>query len=107
MVGVAVAAVLLGFVWMITPQGEPTCDGRRLTHWMAALGSSDEDKEAHAFAAIEALGTNSLPIVIRWLGSRDTLLQSRFLPSVERVPFLRCLFSAPSMGISDLMAAVR
>jgi HEAT repeat protein len=95
-VGVAVAAVLLGFVCMITPQGEPTCDGRRVTHWMAALGSSDQDREAHAFAAIQALSTNSLPIVIPWLGSRDTLLQSRFLPLVERVPFLRFLFSGPS-----------
>jgi hypothetical protein len=54
---------------------------------MSALGSSDSDEEAHAFAAIEAIGTNGLPTITRFLAKTD--LKLRCLALLDRVPFLR------------------
>jgi hypothetical protein len=74
----------------------PTWDGRSLTHWITALGNSDDDEEARAFAAIEAIGTNGLPVIIRLLGTRDSALGFQFLRLVERVPLLHLQFTTPS-----------
>ena len=68
-VGLAAVCVAL---WAVMRPVEPSCDGRTLTQWMAVLGSSDSDEEAHAFAAIEAIGTNGLPIIIELLGRKDS-----------------------------------
>jgi len=55
---------------------------------MGVLGSSDSDQEAHAFAAIEAIGTNGLPTIIQFLERRDSALKLRCIQIVECLPFL-------------------
>ncbi|MEI6392580.1 MAG: HEAT repeat domain-containing protein [Verrucomicrobiota bacterium] len=88
--------ILLGFAWVVRPSGEPTSDGRTLTQWMAKLGSADGDENAHAFAAIERIGTNGVPFILPRLGARDSALQFQLLALVQRAPFLDLRFSTPS-----------
>ncbi len=97
-VTVAIAAFIavLSLVWIAAPSGEPVCDGHALTHWMRAIDSSNQDEEAHAFAAIAAIGTNGLPVIISRLGTRDSWLQLQSLRLVQLVPFLRDHFTGPS-----------
>jgi HEAT repeats len=83
-------------VWRLTPPAEPTCDGRSLTRWMAALGSPDMDEEAHAFAAIQSIGTNGLSVILPLLGKRDSALQSRLSQLTQYVPRLHSHFVAPA-----------
>jgi HEAT repeat protein len=74
----SIAAIAVGLaaicaaLWEVMRPVEPSYDGRTLTQWMGVLGSSDSDEEAHAFAAIEAIGTNGLPIIIEFLGRKDS-----------------------------------
>lgn len=81
------------FAWLLTRPSQPLYDGRSLTQWMAALGSADTDEEAHAFAAIEAMGTNALPTIIRFLERRDSTLKLRCLRVAQRIPFLHVRFT--------------
>jgi hypothetical protein len=90
-----VATVLLSFVCIVLFPEEPKCDGRSLTYWIGALGASDEDEEAHAFAAIEAIGTNGLPLIVSSLGTRDSALQFQFLRLAQRIPFVHPHFTTP------------
>jgi hypothetical protein len=90
-----VATVLLGFGWIVLFPEEPKCDGRSLTYWIGALGASDADEEAHAFAAIEAIGTNGLASIIYSLGTRDSALQFQFLRLAQRIPFVHPHFTTP------------
>jgi hypothetical protein len=89
-VGVAVVTALL---WHFSRPSQPTHDSRTLTQWMSALGSSDSDEEAHAFAAIEAIGTNGLPTITRFLTKADSPLRLRCLALLDHVPFLRLHFT--------------
>lgn len=95
-VAIVVAVVLFAVAWLVTPPDEPTCDGRRLTQWMSSLGNLDTDEEAHAIAAIEAIGTNALPVIVPVLGTRNSALQSQFLWLVQRVPFLPLHLTTPA-----------
>ena len=82
-----VAAVGCAFIiWLFARPPEPTYDNRRLSEWMTALGGSDSDEEAHAFAAIQAMGTNALPGVLRLLAMRDSSLSQRCAQFVQRIP---------------------
>jgi HEAT repeat protein len=94
-VGIVIAVLLLGFVWGIARPGEPTCDGRSLTHWMAVLGGADQDEEAHAFAAIEKVGTNGVRFILPRLGTRDSALRFQVLALIQRAPILRIHFTTP------------
>ena len=78
--------------WLLVPSSQSTYDGKTLTHWIAALGSSDGDEEAHAFAAIQAIGTNALPTILRLLESSDSTFKLRCLRLAERIPFLDLRF---------------
>ena len=88
-VGVLIVAAA---AWLLVPSSQPTYDGKTLTHWMAALGSADGDEEAHAFAAIQAIGTNALPTISRLLESSDSTFKLRCLHLAERIPFLGLRF---------------
>ena len=98
----ALVVLLVALVGVIAWQvlrlrsAEPTWDGRSLKRWIAALGNSDADEEAHAFAAIEAIGTNGLPIIIRLLGTRDSASGLQLLRLVQHVPLVHLQFSTPS-----------
>ena len=88
--------ILLAAAWLIAPTGEPRCDGRSLNEWMAALGNTDQDEEAHAFAAIETIGTNGLRFILRRLSTQDSAWRFQVLAFIQRAPLLHIHFTAPS-----------
>jgi HEAT repeat protein len=81
----AAAAAVLAAVALVSP-AQPTCDGHTITHWIAALDSRDSDERVHAFAAIEKIGTNAPPTILRFLGTRDSALKFRLHSLLDRVP---------------------
>ena len=93
---ICIAAILFAVAWLAKQPREPMCDGRSLTQWMEALGSANEDAEAHAFAAIERIGTNGLPFILPRLATRDSAWQFQVLALVQRAPFLQIHFTAPN-----------
>jgi hypothetical protein len=88
----AVTAATAGVVFM--SRSQPTCDSHTITYWIALLESRDADERAHAFAAIETIGTNGLPIILHFLGTRDSALKFRLLGLVERAPLLHLRFAS-------------
>jgi HEAT repeat protein len=99
----AVVAAIAGVV--LRSPSQPTCDGHTITHWIAVLDSRDADQKAHAFAAIEKIGTNALPTILHLLGTRDSGLKFRIRGLVERVPLLHLRFaSAADVRLKAWMA---
>src|SRR5688572_17522960 len=63
-----VAAALIG--WLAVSDKEPRYDGRPLTYWVEALASGKEDR-AQAEEAIQKIGTNAFPFLLRWIRSPE------------------------------------
>jgi len=107
LVGIGVLT-LAAVAWQFMRPSQPTYDGRTLMHWIAVLGSSDADDEAHAFAAIQTMGTNALPTILRLLEGRDSTWRQKaklalFLvgeePQVKSIPALVRLSRAADAGV--------
>jgi len=81
-------------VIVFTSASQPSCDGHTITHWIAVLDNRDSDERAHAFAAIEKIGTNALPTILHLLGTRDSALKFRLHSLVERLPLLHLRFAS-------------
>ncbi len=79
---------------VLTSPSQPSCDGHTITYWIAFLQSRDSDQTAHAFAAVEKIGTNGLPTILHLLGTRDSALKFRIRSLVEHVPFIRLRFAS-------------
>jgi len=120
----AVFAVLLGLaaVLLLTPS-EPSYRGKPLTHWLQAykititatnslwrnskpIGADDEAPSRYeADAAIEAIGTNAIPILLRLIQHRDSRLRYWQFSLARKAPFFRIApVSARSPNHEALMA---
>jgi hypothetical protein len=89
----AAATAALAAVVFASPS-QPTCDGHTITYWMGVLDNRNPDERAHAYAAIEKLGTNALPTILHLLGTRDSALKFRLRSLTERVPLLHLRFTS-------------
>src|SRR5688572_24228507 len=78
-----VAAVLIG--WLAVNDKEPRYDGRPLTYWVEALASGKENR-AHAEEAIQKIGTNAFPSVLRWIRSPEPKYRKSLRSLAEKLP---------------------
>src|SRR5580765_8380485 len=68
-------AVSLGTLfWTVRPRKQPIYQGRTVQEWLADLDQHNSKAE-RATIAIKALGTNSLPILMKELTARDSRLK--------------------------------
>ena len=82
---------VIAWYWANRNPEEPTCNGRTLTEWLAmerkswsgALESSEIDKPAQA---VRQIGTNALPLFVKWLRYRPDPHQRRLDALVARLP---------------------
>ena len=64
--------VVVFVTWIATRPSQPVYQGRKLMEWIMVLESSNEDEEAQAMAAIEAMGAKALPTILRLLGNKES-----------------------------------
>ena len=70
-----VLVVSLGtLLWTVRPRKEPIYQGRTVQEWLADL-EQHNSKAERATIAIKALGTNSIPILMKDLTARDSRLK--------------------------------
>lgn len=75
-------ALIAALLWRPSPATEPSYDGHRLTWWLNLASSGSPDEAEHA---IMALGTNSLPFLIKGLRCRDTAMAGIAYGLADRV----------------------
>ena len=91
---------------VLTSPSQPSCDGHTITYWIAFLQSRDSDQTAHAFAAVEKIGTNGLPTILHLLGTRDSArrvphsLPGRARPVDPSSVCFRCRRAAEATGVA-------
>src|SRR5437879_4899885 len=77
-----VAFVLTAVVWAISREREPSYQGRTLSEWTDLLPGKNDD----ASNAIRHVGSNSLPVILKWL---------RYEPPSWKVKMVRPLGAVP------------
>jgi hypothetical protein len=101
---VALAAALLAVMaWTVlrAPASvpEPVYNGKPLSYWLHVYRASfygGRPNPAEAKAAIDEIGTNSIPTLLRMLRTHDSPLKSRLRTWASWQPFLRIHFTSAS-----------
>src|SRR6266498_4012788 len=86
LLGCAIAAVLLLTLWH---EREPRYNGRSLSQWAALLDPVDRDeveRAQQADVAIRQIGTNGLPLLLRWIQYQERPWRTRTANFVGRLP---------------------
>jgi HEAT repeat protein len=103
---VALLLVLLGgFTWAVLRAREPAYQGRSLPAWLHDYAASTpyfppiaerfRDQAETASHAIQQIGTNALPTLIRMLQAKDSPLKRQLIRLAGRQSFIRVSFRQP------------
>lgn len=89
----ACAGAVVGLLWICVTPHEPTYEGRALSSWMDDYQNSpDGAKRGRAEAAIQQIGANGLPTLLRMAGAKDSALKSKLLVLAHKQSFIRFRF---------------
>jgi HEAT repeat protein len=91
LIAAALGLTLVGLItWDSWTPSEPVYQGKRLSYWLLAydLGATDRPDNGSADRAIQAIGTNSIPTLLRMLRTHDSSLNSKFASLAEKQPFI-------------------
>lgn len=101
MLAVLAVAVVTGIAWalLILRTPEPVCQGKRFTLWLdqystnlfywMPYGSGSKTLRDQARDALQQIGTNGLPVLVKLAGARDSKLKRKFIEiarSIRRQP---------------------
>jgi hypothetical protein len=88
-IGILLAVAILGWLgWVNFHDREPSYQGRTVTEWVYLLRETSDDAEAQTCkAALQALGTNALPTLLRMIAATDGPIKSRFMSFGNDHPF--------------------
>jgi hypothetical protein len=76
-----ILAVAAGMAWLATSQpGEPVYQGKRLSLWLQEYPSNS----VRTVEAVRAIGTNSIPTLLRFLREDDSSLKYRLLKLLRK-----------------------
>src|SRR5207253_2708935 len=87
-----------GALWLFRVPRGPTCGGKPLSTWLDDWGSvpeggvlvaADRAKRNQAQKAIQQLGTNSIPSLLRMAGKKDSSLKKKFIALLNKQPLAR------------------
>src|SRR5262245_43366708 len=91
MAGMGVAAVLVVVFW--PEESEPEHKGKRLSEWLGTYDSyftstrfPTMSEMEEAADAVRHLGTNSLPVLLRWISIEPWPWRRRLQVTVQRLP---------------------
>src|SRR5580765_3612893 len=80
--GCVSAALLLILLW---PEPEPSYKGKPLSHWLAICVRTDNGPELlESAAAVRAIGTNAIPLLLKWLRYEPSALNGKLNAAVEK-----------------------
>ena len=103
------ALVLLGLlIFVLVKPNEPSYAGHTLSYWLNAPASAEQPDEA--VRAIQAIGTNAIPTLLRWINYEPTPWKMKLasVPIVYRHGWARTLDNGPgSARATDTDARVR
>lgn len=74
-VGLVMIAIFGVLVWLLPP-AQPTYNGRSLDSWLEEWSHSDYDRTDPAAAAIKAIGTNGLPLLLNRLSQEESPMRN-------------------------------
>lgn len=93
----ALIAALGGLCWLFLVPHEPTYDGKPLSVWldqwnhyiMAEQKSPDRAKRDQAQAAIQQIGTNAIPTLLRMAGRKDPAWKKKLIALANKQSLVR------------------
>jgi HEAT repeat protein len=87
----ALLVILLGgFAWWLLHPREPSYHGKSLSAWLVQYTESDGGaSEVQAEEAIRVIGTNGLPILLKWIGSKDSVLRAKAIALSRKQTLVR------------------
>jgi HEAT repeat protein len=74
---IAVALAVLGGIWVVRDYVEPRYAGQSLSHWLCAIHSLDPREEEEARTALQAMGTNAVPFLLKLLRKCEPSIKTR------------------------------
>jgi len=74
---------------LFTGPKEPSYQGKTLTEWLYDRGSGSDPARIASISAIQSLGTNMMPALLRMARSHDGLMKARLIRFLNRQTVLR------------------
>ena len=74
-----------GITWLVLNlvDSEPAYQGKYLSAWLLEYAESGE-AESQAEVAIRAIGTNGIPVLVKWMGCKDSKLKAKLISMVRK-----------------------
>lgn len=100
MLAVLLVAGLGGLAWLVLRPCEPVYQGKPLSFWLGGYYSiqrertGDEASYNQGAKAVRQAGTNAIPILLRLLRAKDTVLTFRILRLAQKQPFIKLRHSS-------------
>ncbi len=91
-----VLAVLAGLVWPTPRKEEPIYQGKPLSKWLDESGSNSWSASAPAAEAMQRLGTNAIPWLLREAAAHDSAPKALMLEALKRQPVFKFHFVTAS-----------
>lgn len=88
-------ACVLGWVLVVSGEREPVYQGRSLSSWMSAFPMNwtevskpekSAEQQLRAIEAITQMGTNTIPVFLRWLQARDGPMKEKLIVFIQGHP---------------------
>jgi hypothetical protein len=89
--------LVLGFLVTEVQLKEPSYGGRHLSNWLALLDLESSRPSEQAVCAVQALGTNAFPVLMRMICSTDPMWKQALIALNARQPFLRVAVTPASV----------
>jgi HEAT repeat protein len=96
-IGILITGLVLGFMVTEVRHKEPSYGGRRLSHWLAQLDLENSRPSEQAVCAVQAIGTNAFPLLMRMICSRDPLWKQALMTLNARQSLLRVAVTPASV----------
>src|SRR4051812_24256054 len=93
LLAIAVFAVLGGIALAALSAREPAYQGRRLSAWLGDFNVETPEVRQKAREAVRHIGTNGLPLVVEFLGSKDSPLKLRVMGWAKRQSLVQFHFT--------------
>jgi HEAT repeat protein len=88
--GVIVVAIVAVMVWPGADRDEPGYRGKKLSEWLTLYGYGNDKEHAAAVIAVQTIGTNGLPWLLKWRNYEGTTKLSTWrrkaVSALDRLP---------------------
>src|SRR6185503_2169133 len=88
----ALALATLGVLWILSSAGErePVYQGKTLHYWLSDYWPGVSHPTEQNKIAVRQIGTNAIPILLRWISAKDRPLKAKMVTWISRHPWVPC-----------------